>query len=96
VKCANPFPFLFANWTERVSGVFRLGLRQGLLCLACCWGLMLVMFAVGTMNVVWIALLTVTMTAEKLVGARWFSRLIGTGLILWAAFVAAAMPIGLT
>jgi predicted metal-binding membrane protein len=94
VKCSNPFPFLFANWTERTKGVFRLGLREGLHCLACCWALMLVMFAVGTMNIVWIAVLTVVMAAEKLIGARWFSRAIGIALLAWAAVAAAGLPLG--
>ena len=29
--CQRPFPFFFANWTAEPRGVFRLGLRQGLL-----------------------------------------------------------------
>ena len=37
--------------------MFRLGLRQGLYCLGCCWAMMLLMFAVGVMNVVWMAAL---------------------------------------
>ncbi len=93
VKCSNPFPFLFANWTERTSGVFRLGLREGLNCLTCCWALMLVMFAVGTMNIVWIAVLTVVMTIEKLVGALWFSRSIGVVLLVWAAVATATLSL---
>ena len=54
-QCQRPFPFFFANWTAEPRGVFRLGLRQGLYCLGCCWAMMLVMFAVGAMNVVWMA-----------------------------------------
>ena len=50
-----PVPFFFANWTAEPRGVFRLGLRQGLYCLGCCWAMMLLMFAVGVMNVVWMA-----------------------------------------
>src|SRR5688500_14093458 len=50
--CQRPFPFFFANWTDEPAGVLRLGLRQGLSCLGCCAALMLLMFAVGVMNVV--------------------------------------------
>jgi predicted metal-binding membrane protein len=90
--CQNPFRFFFANWTERASGVFRLGLRQGLYCLGCCWAAMLVMFAVGTMNVVWMAMLGALMTAEKLTAGPAFSRLIGiafvsTGLAIALGFI---------
>jgi predicted metal-binding membrane protein len=92
VKCAHPFPVLFAHWTESPAGVYRLGLEQGMFCLACCWSLMLVMFAVGLMNIVWIAGLTVLMTVEKLIGARWFSRAIGAGLLLWAMIALTGLP----
>jgi predicted metal-binding membrane protein len=81
-QCQRPFPFFFSNWTEERAGVFRLGVRQGLYCLGCCWAAMLVMFAVGTMNVVWMAALGVLMTIEKLSTAPHFSRAVG------AAFVA--------
>ncbi len=56
-QCQQPFPFFFANWTAEPRGVFRLGVRQGLYCLGCCWAMMLLMFAVGVMNVVWMAAL---------------------------------------
>ena len=46
--------------------MFRLGLRQGLYCLGCCWAMMLLMFAVGVMNVVWMAVLGVVMAIEKI------------------------------
>lgn len=81
-QCQRPFPFFFSNWTEQTFGVFRLGLRQGVYCLGCCWAMMLVMFAVGAMNVIWMAALGVLMTIEKLSTTTRFSRIAG------AAFVA--------
>ena len=63
--CQRPFPFFFANWSNAPTAIFRLGLRQGLYCLGCCWAAMMVMFAVGVMNVVWMAALALLMTAEK-------------------------------
>jgi predicted metal-binding membrane protein len=59
--------------------VFRLGLRQGLFCLGCCWALMLLMLAAGTMNVIWMAVLGAIMTAEKLATSARLSRLFGVG-----------------
>ena len=73
-QCQRPFPFFFANWTAEPRGVFRLGLRQGLYCLGCCWAMMLLMFAVGVMNVVWMAALGIVMTIEKLGTTTRFSR----------------------
>lgn len=88
VRCAKPFPYLFANWTERRAGVFRLGIHQGAFCLACCWAMMLVMFAVGVMNILWVAGLAAVMSVEKIVGRPWLSRLIGVTLLAWAAALA--------
>lgn len=76
-KCQRPFPFFFANWTEEVHGVFKLGLRQGVYCLGCCWAMMLVMFAVGAMNIVWMAALGIVMTIEKMTSTARFSRVVG-------------------
>lgn len=79
--CQRPFPFFFANWTTAPRGVFALGLRQGLYCLGCCWALMLVMFAVGTMNVLWMAALGIVMTIEKMSGTARFSRALGIAFV---------------
>jgi predicted metal-binding membrane protein len=43
--------------------------------------MMLVMFAVGTMNVVWMAALGVLMTIEKLSTTARFSRAVGAAFI---------------
>lgn len=93
--CQRPFPFFFAHWTERAVGVFRLGLRQGLFCLGCCWAAMLVMFAVGLMNLVWMAALGIVMTIEKMTTSARFSRAVGVGLIATGAglMLAAAGPL---
>ena len=83
-KCRMPFSFFFANWREHKSGVFGLGIQQGLVCLGCCWALMLVMFAVGLMNLVWMALLGILMLLEKIISRpdplRWAT---GAGLLIW-------------
>lgn len=89
--CQRPFPFFFSNWTTERSGVLRLGLLQGMLCLGCCWAMMLLMFALGTMNVVWMAALGVLMTIEKLSTTARFSEAmglafvaVGFGMIVWS------------
>jgi len=87
IRCQNPFPFFFAKWTDKPAGVFRLGLEQGLFCLGCCWALMCVMFAVGVMNIVAIAALTLIMALEKTFLKPWFSKTIGIALISFGALV---------
>ncbi|MGE3870064.1 MAG: DUF2182 domain-containing protein [Pseudorhodoplanes sp.] len=80
--CRQPFPFFFANWKTGMAGVFGLGLRQGLHCLGCCWAMMLLMFAGGAMNALWMAVLGAVMLIEKLTAAPHFSRAVGIVLLL--------------
>ena len=90
-QCQSPFPFFFTHWATTPRGVFRLGLKQGLYCLGCCWAMMLVMFAVGVMNVLWMAALGVLMTFEKIGSGRRFTHVVGVALIVAGiAFVATA------
>ncbi|WP_295805976.1 DUF2182 domain-containing protein [uncultured Nitratireductor sp.] len=84
VKCRNPFATLFGRWSTRPAAIYRLGLRQGLWCLGCCWALMLVMFAVGLMNLFWMALLGVFTMVEKSGHSRIFTRVSGGLLLVWA------------
>lgn len=82
-KCRNPFTTLFARWQTRAAGVFRLGMEQGLWCLGCCWALMLIMLAVGSMNVIWMAALTLFTFLEKTGSGRMTSRVAGAIVTLW-------------
>ena len=96
-QCQRPFPFFFAHWETTARGVFRLGLKQGLYCLGCCWAMMLVMFAVGVMNIAWMAAIGIVMTIEKMITGRRFSHavgvvLIGIGIVVVATSVAAHWP----
>jgi predicted metal-binding membrane protein len=90
-QCRSPFPFFFTNWATTPRGVFRLGLKQGLFCVGCCWAMMLVMFTVGIMNVVWMAALGIVMTIEKIGSGKRFSHAIGVvSIAAGMAFVVAA------
>jgi predicted metal-binding membrane protein len=80
-RCRRPFTFFFAHWTDRTAGVFRLGLRQGVYCLGCCWALMALMLFVGAMNLVWMAGLAAIMAAEKVTRSQTLPRVIGIALI---------------
>jgi len=64
--CRSPLGFLMTNWRDGTMGAFRMGLRHGAYCLGCCWALMCVLFAVGVMNLVWVAALTVFVLIEKI------------------------------
>jgi predicted metal-binding membrane protein len=80
-QCQRPFPFFFSHWATTPRGVFKLGLSQGLYCLGCCWAMMLVMFAAGAMNLIWMAVLGMVMTIEKIGTGKRFTHAVGVVLI---------------
>ena len=92
-ECRHPASFLAARYERGVAGGFRLGLAHGRFCVGCCLGLMLLMFAAGVANLLWMATLTAVMVYEKTArsGARAVAP-IGVALLLWAAAVLAHPP----
>jgi predicted metal-binding membrane protein len=84
-QCRHPFSVFFTNWATTPAGVFKLGIKQGLFCAGCCWAMMLLMFAVGLMNVVWMAGIGIAMTLEKMLTGRRFTHAIGVVLIVIGA-----------
>jgi predicted metal-binding membrane protein len=80
--CQRPFPYFFANWSTEPRRILRLGLRQGLYCLGCCWAMMLLMLAVGVMNVIWMVIIGVIMTIEKMSNTNRLSRAVGVALVV--------------
>ena len=100
LRCQLPFPY-FNSRSEK--GVFRsfagpyvMGLEQGIFCTGCTWALMTVMFAVGVMNVIWMAILGFLMAIEKVVPNPWVTRGIGIFLIVWGLLVLSISPAGRT
>lgn len=82
--CRNPLSYLLARWRGGPPGAFRLGLGHGAYCVGCCWLLMLTGFAIGVMNLAWMALLTIVVAVEQLAPAgTWIGRALGAGLIVW-------------
>ena len=84
--CRSPLGFLMVHWREGKSGALNMGIRHGLFCIGCCWALMLVLFAVGVMNMLWVLLIAMFVLLEKILPApRLMRGLSGLGLILWGA-----------
>lgn len=87
-RCRTPVGFLIAEWREGARGGLVMGVRHGIYCLGCCWALMAVLFVVGTMHLVWMALIAAFVLAEKLapraLGVRYVA---GAGLIGWGLLV---------
>ena len=78
-KCRRPLTFFLQHWEE---GPLKNGLRLGLVCLGCCWALMLLAFAGGVMNLAFMGLATVFMVFEKLPDlGRYVTRPLGVALL---------------
>jgi len=79
--CRSPLGTFLSLWRDGWAGALRMGIVHGAYCLGCCWGLMLVLFAVGLMNLTAMVLLTVLIFAQK---ALPYGDLIGkaAGLVL--------------
>jgi predicted metal-binding membrane protein len=64
--CRNPLTYFLARWDRGPGGGFGIGLTHGAYCVGCCWAVMVTGFAMGVMNMLWMAFLTVLMCVEKL------------------------------
>jgi predicted metal-binding membrane protein len=91
--------FLLARWRPGHVGAARMGAAHGAYCTGCCWGLMLVLFAVGVMSIVWMLVVTGLVFAEKVLpGGERLARALAVALIalgLWIGTSPATVP-GLT
>ncbi|WP_316014318.1 DUF2182 domain-containing protein [Roseobacter sp. HKCCA0434] len=91
-RCRSPMGMFLQRFAPGLRGGIRLGLRQGIYCAGCCWGLMAIGFAGGTMSLLWMGLATLLMVLEKLpeIG-RWLTVPIGLGLLglgTWVGWLA--------
>lgn len=65
--CRSPLGFFlrFGGGIHHRRGAVRMGLAHGAFCFGCCWSLFAVLVVLGTMNLVWMVLLTVVIVLEK-------------------------------
>ena len=63
--CRNPLSYLLARWRNGGVSPFRVGVAHGAYCVGCCWALMATVFAVGVMNVWWMAALAAIAAVEQ-------------------------------
>ncbi len=83
-KCRSPFAFIISSWREGYAGSFRMGLEHGIYCLGCCWFLFVILFPLGVMNIVAMALITVLIFAEKSIAlGPAISRIAAVALIVY-------------
>jgi predicted metal-binding membrane protein len=88
--CRSPLDFVVNHWRDGAGGALRMGVTHGLYCLGCCWVLMLLLFAVGVMDLVWIAGLAIVVLLEKLSAGPWAGRIGGVLLTGYGAWLLAS------
>ncbi len=79
--CRAPMGFLATHWRDGAFGAFRMGADHGRSCVACCWALMLLLFAFGVMNLLWVLVIAGVVALEKLTHSVVVPRLVGAGLV---------------
>ncbi|MDX6415240.1 MAG: hypothetical protein QOH23_2650 [Gaiellaceae bacterium] len=64
--CRSPLHFLLGGgWRNGNRGALEMGVTHGAFCVGCCWGLMVILFALGVMSIVWMAAVAGVIFAEK-------------------------------
>ena len=83
-NCRAPLQFFqrHGGFRPGAAASFRLGFLHGLNCVGCCWVLMTLLFVVGVMNLLWIAVLMVYVLLERLIrGGRVLSWWTGAAAV---------------
>jgi predicted metal-binding membrane protein len=88
--CRSPLHFVLRG---RLGGLGALwmGIEHGAVCVGCCAGLMLALFALGVMSLVWMGVVSLAILIEKVLpGGAAFARLLVVVLVALGIWVAAA------
>jgi predicted metal-binding membrane protein len=96
--CRSPLHFLLRGRRGRL-GALWMGIEHGGICVGCCIGLMLALFALGVMSLFWMGIVAVAILIEKaLPGGEAFARVLAVVLVavgIWVAVSPGSVP-GLT
>ncbi|NHN61278.1 MULTISPECIES: DUF2182 domain-containing protein [Halorussus] len=65
--CRSPLGFLMSHHRPGVRGAVRTSWQFSIFCVGCCWALFAFMVVVGSMNIVWMALIAVVLSLERTV-----------------------------
>ena len=97
--CRSPLHFILGRWREGRLGAIRMGAEHGAYCVGCCWGLMVVLFALGVMSLTWMAVVAALIGAQKVLrSGEHLTRVFAAGFVaagVWVASAPATVP-GLT
>jgi predicted metal-binding integral membrane protein DUF2182 len=97
--CRSPLHFILGGWRDGRLGAFTMGAEHGAYCVGCCWGLMIVLFALGVMSLTWMAGVAALIFAQKVFRhGEDLTRVFALGFVaagIWVAAAPASVP-GLT
>ncbi|HEV7132447.1 MAG TPA: DUF2182 domain-containing protein [Gaiellaceae bacterium] len=97
--CRGPMHFILGGWRPGNGGAFLMGVEHGGYCVGCCFGLMLILFALGAMSLTWMAVVTIVIFAQKVLpraaGLHVPLAVALVGLGIWIAVAPDTVP-GLT
>jgi predicted metal-binding membrane protein len=86
--CRSPIHFLTRDWREGATGALIMGLHHGWFCVGCCWALMTLLFVIGVMNVLWVAIIAAFVLVEKLANrGALFGLFAGLLCAIWGVYV---------
>ena len=97
--CRSPLHYVLGGWRSGRVGAVRMGAEHGAYCVGCCWGLMIVLFALGVMSLTWMAVVAGLIFAQKVLPygealTKPFAILL-IGIGIWVAAAPGSVP-GLT
>lgn len=88
IHCTSPILFFFRKWKPGVLAAVKLGIEHGVVCVGCCWGLMLILLALGSMDLFWMSVMGLIMFAEKIFAwMHWFTKPLAVGLIVLGVWI---------
>ena len=97
--CRSPMHYVLGGWRDGRIGAVRMGVEHGTYCVGCCWGLMVVLFALGVMSLTWMAIVAAVIFAEKVLPrGEALTRVFAVcfvGVGIWVASAPGSVP-GLT
>jgi predicted metal-binding membrane protein len=97
--CRAPVHFAMHGWREGWRGAVRMGVVHGAYCVGCCWGLMVVLFALGVMSLAWMAVVAALIFAQKVLpGGERLTKAFAIAFVaagVWIASAPGSVP-GLT
>ena len=82
-QCQSPADFVMRRWRAGYGATLALAGKHAAYCIGCCWALMVVLVAAGSMSLPWVLAIASAVVAEKVLpGGERMATLIGVALIV--------------